>query len=276
MMRLVGRIVQGDGVVVGELDGEDLHIIGSSDEFIACLRAPQPDGVVKPVSAVEFAPPLESGARVLAVALNYQGHADETRNATPERPLFFYKPPSSFVGHGGTLDPHREVSGQFDYEGEVGVVIGRRCTRVSADEALDHVLGIVALNDGSARDRLKIAGADGFMLDWLASKAMDRSSAIGPLIAVGEEVIAGLRDRTITVRTRVNGEVVQSAGIDQLVFPVEDLVSVASHHMTLEPGDVIATGTPDGVGAARGEYLQKGDRLTIDVTFVPPLEVEVG
>lgn len=275
-MKLMGRFVVNGQPVIGELDADGVHVRGSSDQLLACLDRAHPNGVVHPLEDVEFAPTLDANARVLAVALNYQGHADETKNETPERPLFFYKPPSSFVGHLGTLDSHPEITDKFDYEGELGVVIGHRCTAVSTDEALDYVAGIVAVNDGSARDRLRIGGGEGTMLDWLASKSLDRSSAIGPVLAVGDEVVAGLRDRTIRVQTRINGEIVQDASIAQLVFSVEELISIASQHMTLEPGDVIATGTPQGVGAARGVFLNPGDRVSIDVTGVPTLEVTVG
>jgi 2-keto-4-pentenoate hydratase/2-oxohepta-3-ene-1,7-dioic acid hydratase in catechol pathway len=275
--RLIGRLSSDGAVHVCDVSDGEAHLLSEHDELPAHLDGASPDGsATRPLAEMRWESALHPTARVLAVALNYGGHAQETKNELPERPLFFYKPPSSFVGQGGVLDPHRELSEQFDYEGELGVVIGRECSAIAPEVALDHIAGIVALNDGSARDRLRMTGAGGLLLDWIACKALDRSSAIGPAVAVGPEVTRALRERTIQVETRVNDRVVQSAGIGELIFPVEELISVASRHMTLKPGDVIATGTPAGVGAAGGTFLNGGDRLTINVSLLPPLEVTVG
>lgn len=276
-MTYVARFLLDGAPVVCRLSGDSAEVLGGDDDLALALADPnRPAVATYPVSDLGWLPPLHPKARVLAVALNYRSHARETGNAAPARPLFFYKPPTSLVGQGGRLDLHESVTPQMDYEGEVGIVIGSTCVNASADEALDYVAGIVAINDGSARDRLKIPGADGFLLDWLASKALNGSGGIGPVIAVGDDVDASLRDRTLSVETRLNDEVVQQATIAELVHSVEELVVAASAIMTLEPGDVIATGTPQGVGASTGRFLQRGDRLTVAVGHLPDLVLHAG
>jgi len=279
MIRLIGRFSTESGTIIGELASDTVVVLSRSDNLADHLNTAAAATVEQDrisIDEVSWLPPLASTGRVLAVAVNYAGHARETGATPPDRPLFFYKPATSFVGHDGTLDSHPDITQQFDYEGEVGVVIGRTCSNVSPEDALDYVAGIVALDDGSARDRQRIPAGDSQLMDWVGAKALDHSSAIGPVIALGDEVLRGLRDCTLEVTTHVNGAIRQQGRIDDLIFPVESLIAHASTHMTLVPGDVIATGTPSGVGLATGAFLEPGDVLSVQVSLLPPLTVEVG
>ncbi|ODV43404.1 hypothetical protein AWV79_17215 [Cupriavidus sp. UYMMa02A] len=193
----------------------------------------------------------------------------------------FYKAPSNFVGHGEHMAPNSSQVTKFDYEGEVAVVIGRPCKDATLENALDFVAGVCALNDGSARNLSKVAlgkeePATAFWPDWTAGKSHDSSSAVGPTINCDPEVLDGLRNRTLTITTRLNGEVVQHGGMDEMVFSTEEIIVALSSYMVLLPGDIIATGTPAGVGFARGRFLQSGDELSFEVSGLDVLNVEVA
>lgn len=260
--------VNGDGIDLIEHDNLS-QVIGQPGNFFAKTTRVA-------ASDVTWLAPLEASARVFAVALNYWPHADETGQTPPERPLVFYKPPSAFVGQLGTLESHPEFTAKYDYEGEVGIVIGRRCSKATLENALSFVGGVCALMDGSARDRLKVQGGNIVFLDWLASKAVDGASLVGPAIACGPKVIKSLKDKSITVETRLNGEVVQQGNISEMVFSCEQLIVALSEFMTLLPGDIIATGTPGGIGQARGRFLTTGDTISVAISNLAPLEARIG
>ncbi|MGD9943055.1 MAG: fumarylacetoacetate hydrolase family protein [Burkholderiaceae bacterium] len=275
----VGRFKRGDQVFVGRIDQEGIALLREGDVLSAVLASDYFSLPVRErISAQEavILPPVDPAARVFAVAINYQAHGVESSAKPPERPLIFYKAPSNFVAHGELLDPNRAVTSELDYEGEIAVVIGRRCKAVGPEAALDHVAGVCALNDGSARDLLKLAAGSGFWPDWTAAKGLDAASALGPAISCGPAVIDALRERTLSLTTRLNGEVVQQGSMSEMIFSTEQIIATLSSYMTLLPGDVIATGTPAGVGAARKRFLTRGDELEIEIGGFDPLCVKVG
>lgn len=182
----------------------------------------------------------DSTTRILCVGVNYRPHIEEMGRAIPEHPVVFVRFPSSLVGDGEAI-VKPSVSEQFDYEGELGIVIGREAHRVTRTEALDFVGGYCCFMDGSVRDWQR------HTMQFTPGKNFDRSGAIGPVTPAAE-----ISDpASLSLTTRVNGEVRQSASVSELVFDVPCLVEYCSTFMTLRPGDVIATGTPGGVGAAR-------------------------
>ncbi|HSV82752.1 MAG TPA: fumarylacetoacetate hydrolase family protein [Ramlibacter sp.] len=270
--------------LIGRPDGEFIAVVSESDDLPRALASPaSASGALRriPAAAATLLPPLDPAARVFAIAINYPAHGAETKFAPPERPLIFYKAPSNFVAHGGSLNPNQGVTSQFDYEGEIGVVIGRTCKDASVEDALDFVAGVCALNDGSARDIGKVAlGKSGpgaaFWPDWTAGKSLDGASALGPTITCGAEVVDALRQRSLRITTRLNGEAVQDESMSQMIFSTEQIIATLSSYMTLYPGDVIATGTPAGVGAARGRFLRTGDQLEFEVSGLAVLSVKVG
>jgi len=274
---LIGRFEVDGRPIFGRLDDDSVELLSeaaNADVFpdIAALRA-RPKGTGRTVAASELSwlPPIYGRHRVFAMALNYAPHAAETGSVPPESPLVFYKPPSAFVAPYGRLSPRPGYTGEYDYEGEIAVVIGRTCHNVTADEALSCVRGVIALMDGSARDRLRVAAGKRVFLDWIGSKAFDGGSLAGPAIACGEGVIEAIRARTLRLTTRLNDEIVQKGSIRDLIFPVEKIIAFLSGILPLYPGDVISTGTPGGVGQARGQFLKPGDRIAVDVTHVPTL-----
>jgi 2-keto-4-pentenoate hydratase/2-oxohepta-3-ene-1,7-dioic acid hydratase in catechol pathway len=202
---------------------------------------------------------IETPQKIVCIGLNYRDHAEEQGTALPERPLLFAKWPNTLIGNG---EPIRipPVTQQVDYEAELGVVIGERASRVSADEALAHVRGYVVANDVSARD---LQFSDG---QWVRGKSVDTFLPIGELVPA-----ADVPDpQALGIRAMLNGETMQDSNTSNMIFGVAEIVSFVSQAITLEPGDLIITGTPAGVGAFRKPpvWMQPGDEITIEIDGV--------
>lgn len=185
------------------------------------------------------------------MGLNYRDHAEEAQFDLPERPLLFAKWPNALIGPGEPIRIPPSCD-QVDYEAELAVVIGRRTRAVTVDDALDGVAGYLCLNDVSARD---LQFADG---QWTRGKSLDTFCPVGPVLVPAAEVPD---PQQLRIRCSVNGVVVQDASTADMIFPVAELIAFISEGITLEPGDVIATGTPSGVGMARTppRWLRDGD-----------------
>ena len=185
--------------------------------------------------------------KIVCVGRNYVDHAKELGNEVPKQPLLFLKPPSSVIASGDPIELP-SASGQVEYEGEIGLVVGRTLRRASEGDALRGVRGVVALNDVTARD---LQRSDG---QWTRAKGFDTFCPIGPEAAAPADFAA------LTVITRVNGDERQRGRASDMVFSVPTLLAYISQVMTLEPGDVVATGTPAGVGP-----LRRGDVVEVEV-----------
>jgi 2-keto-4-pentenoate hydratase/2-oxohepta-3-ene-1,7-dioic acid hydratase in catechol pathway len=195
-------------------------------------------------------------SKIVCVGRNYREHAAELGNAVPAEPILFLKPPSSLIGP-GTPIVYPSVSEFLSYEGELGVVIGRRARRVAAAEADRYIYGYTCVNDVTARDLQKKDG------QWTRAKGFDTFCPAGPWV-----VPAGEIDRDhLRVRTWVDGVLKQDSSVRDMIFPVPFLVEYISRFMTLEPGDLIATGTPPGVGP-----LQAGSQVRVEIEGVGVLE----
>jgi 2-keto-4-pentenoate hydratase/2-oxohepta-3-ene-1,7-dioic acid hydratase in catechol pathway len=192
-------------------------------------------------------PPLNRPGKIVCVGRNYADHAKEMGNDVPKEPLIFLKPPSSLIGDGDpvVLPPQ---STQVDHEGEIGIVIGRRLRRVSATEAREGIQGIVAANDVTARDLQRVDS------QWTRAKGFDTFCPVGPLAA------APVDFGSLTVVTRVNGVERQRGKGTDMVFSIPDVLAYVSHIMTLEPGDLVLTGSPAGIGK-----LSAGDVVEVEV-----------
>lgn len=192
---------------------------------------------------------------VFCVGRNYADHAKERGSAAPRYPVFFTKAPTTVTGPWAkvSLPPQTQ---QFDYEGELAVIIGRPGKDIPREKAHEHIFGYTIINDLTARD------LQDRHVQFFKGKSLDHTCPMGPVIVTADEVgdLASL-----TIETRVNGEVRQSASLSEMIFDVPTLIAVLSDGMTLEPGDILATGTPAGVGAATGAYLKRGD--VVDVTI---------
>jgi 2-keto-4-pentenoate hydratase/2-oxohepta-3-ene-1,7-dioic acid hydratase in catechol pathway len=215
-----------------------------------------------------LAAPVPDPGKVLCVGLNYKDHVAETGRALPQHPDVFAKFSSSLIG------PKDPIGGlwatdQLDFEGELAVVIGQTAKGVKAANALDYVAGAMVLNDVTARD-LQYRGTQ-----WLMGKAVDGSTPSGPALVTLDE-IADLQDLDLT--TRVNGVQMQHSNTRHMIFPVADIIEYLSTTITLEPGDIIATGTPEGIGAKRTPpvWLREGDDVIIEIPGVGTLANIVG
>ncbi len=208
------------------------------------------------VEDIHFLPAVYP-SKILAIGRNYVDHAIEGGAAPPAAPLLFNKLPNSLSAHNAPI-VLPEISQKVDYEAELAVVIGRRARRVNESEALDHVFGYTLINDVSARD---LQFGDG---QWTRGKGLDTFAPLGPFITTRDEIadVQALR-----IEGRLNGEVMQSSNTGKMIFKVAFLVSYLSQGMTLEPGDVIATGTPEGVGVFRDPpvLLKAGDVYEVEI-----------
>lgn len=213
--------------------------------------------------------PIEPRA-LLCIGVNYRRHALEFGSAIPQRPLLFMKSPGAVQHPGAAIElPTALASSQVDYEGELAVVIGRRCKNVRREEALAHVLGYTCANDVSARDWQKRPELGGGQ--WCRGKSFDTFAPLGPCLATPQE----LPDpNALWLRTWLNGVLVQEAGTDDMIFDVPALIEFLSGSTTLEAGTVILTGTPSGVGMAADppRWLQPGDTVAIEIEGIGRLE----
>lgn len=226
--------------------------------------APEPTGQFVDVGASTLLCPVERPSKIVAVGLNYRGHAEEAGLPIPELPLLFAKFPSSLIGPEDKIRLPGE-STDVDYEAELGVIIGSEARNVAPDDAMAYVLGFTCVNDVSAR---AIQFSDG---QWVRGKSFDSFCPTGPLIVTPDEFDDPF---DIPIRCLVNGEVVQDSSTAQMIFNVADLVSFISCNMTLYPGDLIATGTPPGVGMARSpqRFLTAGDTVTVEIDGIGQLQ----
>jgi 2-keto-4-pentenoate hydratase/2-oxohepta-3-ene-1,7-dioic acid hydratase in catechol pathway len=208
--------------------------------------------------------PIERPQKIVAVGLNYRDHVEEQTEAKlPERPLLFAKWPNTLIGPGDpiVIPP---ITERVDYEAELGVVIGTRVSRASAENALEAVAGYICLNDVSARD---LQFGDG---QWVRGKSLDTFCPVGPSLVPAADIPD---PQALDIKAILNGAVMQESNTSKMVFGVAEIVSFISQAITLEPGDLIATGTPAGVGIFRDPpvLLQPGDEITIEIEGIGAL-----
>ena len=217
----------------------------------------QATGIAFSRDAVGLLSPVPRPGKIVCVGLNYRDHAAEAAMPVPERPLTFAKYPSAVIGCGEPIMLPAS-SRHVDYEAELAVVMGRRACRVAAGDALGYVFGYANANDVSARDFQKSDG------QWVRAKSCDTFAPIGPAIVTADEVGD---PHALRVRLRLNGRTMQDSSTDEFVFDVAQLIESISETSTLEPGDVILTGTPPGVGFARRPpvYLEDGDLVEVEI-----------
>ncbi len=213
------------------------------------------------IEDVELLSPIPRPGKVVAVGLNYRDHAAEGGREAPEAPVLFAKFPTAVIGPDAEIRWDPALTQAVDFEAELAVVIGRACRRVSAAAALDHVLGYTCLNDVTARD-LQFADKQ-----FVRAKSLDTFCPMGPAVVTPDEVPD---PQALAIRCLVNGEVMQEASTADMIHGVADLVAFCSQAFTLEPGDVIATGTPSGVGWYRDpkRLLHAGDEVVVEIDSI--------
>jgi 2-keto-4-pentenoate hydratase/2-oxohepta-3-ene-1,7-dioic acid hydratase in catechol pathway len=245
------RCRHGDEVAWGRVIGKEVELLDA-----APWDGPSVVGRAVRGEVTLLAPCIPS--KIICLGVNYRAHATEFGHELPAAPLIFLKPPSAVIGPDDAIIYPPQWTRQVDYEAELAVVIGQRARHVAEETALDHVFGYTCLNDVTARD---LQRADG---QWTRGKSFDTFCPIGPVI------VCGLDPGALRVASYVNGEVRQDASTADLIFGVPAIVAFVSHVMTLEPGDVIATGTPSGVGP-----LVPGDVVEIEVEGIGRLRNHV-
>ena len=235
---------------------EALDQIGALVKEAESRGIPNDKSLAISLETVEFLPAVNAG-KILAIGRNYVDHAIEGGAAPPEAPLIFNKLSNSLSAHNAPI-VLPTISKQVDYEAELAVVIGRRAKRVGENEALDYVFGYTLINDGSARD---LQFGDG---QWVRGKGLDGFAPLGPFITTRDEIGDV---QALNIEGRLNGQVMQSSNTGKMIFKVAYLVSYLSKGITLEPGDVIATGTPEGVGIFRDPpvVLKAGDVYEVTI-----------
>lgn len=245
---------EGDGGYPGDL----LSLIRAGGNALSSAALALRVAPAVNLNSVELLPPVSNPEKVVCIGLNYFDHSAESGFKQPDFPTIFSRFNSSLIAHG---DPilRPEVSEQLDYEGELVAVIGKTARDVAEAQALDHVVGYSIFNDGSIRDYQFKAP------QWTPGKNFDDTGAFGPYFVTADELPPGCAG--LKIETRLNGQVVQSATISDMVFPVARLVSILSSFMTLVPGDVIVTGTPAGVGVARKPplFMRDGDVCEVEI-----------
>jgi 2-keto-4-pentenoate hydratase/2-oxohepta-3-ene-1,7-dioic acid hydratase in catechol pathway len=216
-----------------------------------------------PAAGARYAAPVLRPGKIVCVGLNYADHIAESHTERPDKIVLFAKFPSCVIAHGEPIF-YPPITSELDYEGELAVVIGRQARDVPADRALDYVGGYTIINDVSARDLQSSEP------QWIRGKALDTFAPLGPVVldAAGAPPVSELR-----IRTLVNGEVRQDASCGQMITGVPELIAYISAGITLEPGDIIATGTPSGVGLGMTPpgYLAPGDKVSIEITGIGEL-----
>jgi 2-keto-4-pentenoate hydratase/2-oxohepta-3-ene-1,7-dioic acid hydratase in catechol pathway len=230
------------------------------------VTAVEDDGV--PIEGVELLPPIGRPGKIICIGLNYRAHAEEGGLDPPETPTFFAKWTNALAGSGGTVKLP-EWSAKVDYEAEVAFVIGERAKDVSEENAMDYVAGYTLLNDLSARDyQFKTP-------QWMPGKVFDGAAPCGPALVTPDE--AGPHD-AIEIELTLNGERMQEGSTADLIHSVPALVAYLSQLMTLEPGDVISTGTPAGVGSGRDPkvWLKPGDEVVVSSPQLGVLETRLA
>lgn len=212
-------------------------------------------------TAPRWRAPLTSPQKICGIGLNYLDHCREANLEPPKNPVLFAKYPSAIIGPGDEIRWSRSLSEKIDWEAELGVVIGQEASNVPKDKALDFVAGYVCANDVSARD---LQRSDG---QFVRSKSIDTFCPLGPWLVTADEVPDPQRLR---IRCRVNGETKQDSTTGNMVFGVAELISYLSRAFTFQPGDVILTGTPAGVGAWRNppQFLRDGDRVEVEIEAI--------
>src|SRR5436190_18228714 len=246
-------------------EGSSVRDLLAADRLAAAAEVEGRDGM--PVAEVELLPPVPDPEKVVCIGLNYRAHAAEAGIDPPESPTFFAKFRNALVPPGATV-ALPAASDKVDFEAEVAFVVGRRCASVSEAEADECIAGYMLLNDLSARD-LQFATPQ-----WMPGKVFDGSAPCGPALTSADEALA---DGAISFSLTLNGEEMQAASTTDLIFSPPELVARLSRLMTLEPGDVVATGTPSGVGSTRDPrvWLKQGDEIVISSPTLGRLETRI-
>ncbi|MGN3967399.1 fumarylacetoacetate hydrolase family protein [Burkholderia gladioli] len=271
----------GDTTRLGVIDGNDVVDLNQADASVpANLRAALMSGIDLnaaarraiasgehrvPFASIKLAPVVPDPGKIVCLGHNFYDHAKEGGNLKPVYPLIFFRGASSLIAHEDPVIRPR-VSEKLDYEAELMIVIGKRARHVKRDDALDYVYGYACFNDVSVRDYQKRTS------QWTIGKNFDGTGSFGPWLVTADELPLGAEG--LKLRLILNGQVMQQASTADMIWGVAETIELLSECMTLEPGDVVAMGTPAGVGWARDPsvWLRQGDRVEVDIERVGRLQ----
>ncbi len=262
-------VVNGDAIVEASTEFREQHPDLRAVLTAGALAdlATETGGQAVDASSVEYLPTIPNPDKVICIGINYRPHLEEMGHSPPDHPVIFVRFAGSQTGHQQPIVRSRATE-RFDFEGELGVVIGRPARHVSRDAAFDYIAGFTCFMDGTARDWQKHSS------QFTPGKNFQQSGAMGPALVTTDEV----PDVTaLTLQTRVNGVVMQEGRLSELIFDIPTLIEYLSTFTELLPGDVIATGTPGGVGAARTPpvWLADGDEVAVDIAGIGVLVNQV-
>jgi len=243
------------------------HFIKNIEKLLKWGNNNENKSYLIPLSEIKWLAPIPRVAKnIMCIGKNYREHAIEMGSEAdiPEHVMVFTKAPTTVIGHNDPIDAHIDITDQLDYEGELAVIIGKKGKKITQQDALEYVFGYTILNDITARDiqqRHK---------QFFIGKSLDSSCPMGPWIVHKDDIN---NPNHLNITTKVNGEIRQNSNTEHFIFPVEEVISVLSQGMTLEPGDIIATGTPAGVGKGfkPPRFLKQGDVIEIEVEGIGKL-----
>lgn len=274
----LGRFSLDGDAVCGVLEDEEVLVLDGFDSFADVLEAVMDDrdldgGRRIPIGDADYLPPTTPANTAFCAALNYESHVEEADRAIPERPWIFLKLYRSLIGHHQPIKIPQAVSTAIDYEAELTAVIGKPAYDVAEADALDYLAGYTILNDISARDvQSPFMIGDSEYMDWFSGKALQALTPVGPSV-VTADTIADPQD--LRIRSRLNGEVMQDESSGLMIRSIAELVSYLSTRVELQPGDLIATGTPEGVGKFQDISLEPGDTIDVDIEDIGTLSNDV-
>ncbi|MFZ2069739.1 MAG: fumarylacetoacetate hydrolase family protein [Xanthobacteraceae bacterium] len=259
--------VSGDGVVTlnAKVGRPSLAAALAADGVEALRQAAHDATPDRKLADITFLPVIPQPNKILCAGVNYRAHAAEVSRELPKQPSMFIRFTDTLVGHGGAMILPK-LSDNFDYEGELALVIGKAGRHIPAERALDHIAGYTIFVDGSVRDYQKFSVTSG--------KNWPGTGPLGPWLVTADEIPDPGR---LTLTTRLNGVQVQHSGTDKLIYSIPQIVSFCSDFTALSPGDIIATGTPEGVGHGRKPplWMKPGDTLEVEITGIGALRATI-
>lgn len=273
-------LLQGDQVVdlsiaAPDLPGELVEIIEGGDDCLKMIKTAQeganPESLV-PVDNLDWLPPTRKAGKIICLGLNYAAHAAEGGHERPEYPSFFMRGNSSLVAHGKPII-RPKASETLDYEAELVAIVGKKAKHVKQEDALDYIWGYSVFNEASIRQYQRKTA------QWTIGKNFDNTGGFGPIVVTEDELPPGADG--LQIQTRLNGEVLQNATTDMMLFNVKETIELLTECLTLEPGDLLVMGTPSGVGHARKPplWMKAGDICEIEIENIGilrnPIEDEI-
>jgi 2-keto-4-pentenoate hydratase/2-oxohepta-3-ene-1,7-dioic acid hydratase in catechol pathway len=260
--------VRGDGVVtlndkIGKPDLRSALAAGAMDAMRKVVADAKPD---RKLGDITFLPVIPRPEKILCAGINYRSHAAEVGRELPKQPSVFARFADTLLGHGGTMI-RPSVSDNFDFEGELALIIGKGGRHIKAEHTLDHVAGYTCFVDGSVRDFQKFSVTSG--------KNFPATGPLGPWLVTTDEIPDPSK---LTLMTRLNGNEMQHANTDQLIYSIPQIIAFCSDFTLLSPGDVIATGTPEGVGHSRKPplWMKPGDTLEVEISGIGVLKTRIA